>query len=115
MTDETPEPTPYESEKGGALAGRAGAAAYYGWPLVWTGKAPDNVHVSVPRGELPPNVNLEQLADIVIEVSLPGNLRARAHRDGLIAFDFSSWAPRLDLASDQAGLTELQRLSGLSS
>jgi hypothetical protein len=72
---------------------RSEAAAYYAWPLVWVGAAPDNIHVSVPPGEMPPDLELSQLEQVVVEADLPQGVRIRAHRDGMFVFDFSTWAP----------------------
>jgi hypothetical protein len=88
-----------------------GAASYYVTPLVWIGEAPDNINVSVAPGQLPPDVDLGQLADVVVETSLPEGLRARAHRDGLITFDFSKWAPRRARPLNEAGFVELTQLA----
>lgn len=74
-------------------AAQSGAAGYYVWPLVWLGSAPDNVHVSFGPGETPPPIALSQLEETVATADLSHGVRARAHRDGLIVFDFSAWAP----------------------
>jgi hypothetical protein len=93
-----------------ADAGRAGAAAYYVWPLVWVGAAPDNAYASVGQGGSPSDINLDQLADIVVEVDLPQQLRARSLRDGLVVFDFSTWAPYIEAHGMPVDFFELSQL-----
>jgi hypothetical protein len=93
-----------------AAAARSNAAAYYVWPLVWIGSVPDNVHVSVGQGEMPPPLVLDQLEEAIVTVELSHGIRARAHRDGLLVFDFSEWAPYRDASPAERRFEDLAKL-----
>lgn len=55
------------------------ALAFYLWPPRWVDSAPETESED------------RQLADVVFESSLPGGLRMKACRDGMVAWDFTAW------------------------
>ncbi len=60
------------------------ALGYYLWPARWIGGPPANALVVPPFA----CVASGGLADVICEASLPDELRGRAHRDGMLAYDF---------------------------
>jgi hypothetical protein len=56
--------------------------AHYIWPPRWIGAAPKWLEDVTP-------VQLEDLSEVIRETTLPGDLRARAFRDGMLAYDFT--------------------------
>lgn len=91
-----------ESEVGGTPS-----AGYYVWPLVWMGAAPDGMWGDA-NAQRAGEVSISQLSDVVFEIQLPGDLRAKVHRDGLVVFDLSIWAPR---PSAESGLGDFSDLA----
>lgn len=58
--------------------GDADAIAFYFWTPRWVGEAPEDESGS-------------QLADVVFESGLPGGLKVKVCRDGMVVWDFTAW------------------------
>jgi hypothetical protein len=61
------------------------ALAFYLMPPRWIRSAPTGFPGPLHA------IRLSELRDLIVETDLPGGLRARAFRDGMLAYDFTAW------------------------
>jgi hypothetical protein len=61
------------------------ALGYYLWPARWAGAPPANAEAIAEADKAPGGT----LVDVIFETDLPGGVRSRVHRDGMLAYDFS--------------------------